>query len=614
MAERANGAGGWSQWAYSQPTGIVASSLPSVPVINTASQPTPTSGLQIGDIITVPAPSITGATSWWISWQRDGVSSEAFATDLDTFPYSYVVQPRDVVTSLVLRTYASNAAGAVYSDSTDIGPVITGTSSSIIDLGSATATENYILSQFDNNWAKTGTATQYRTVTTPGALKTLWDTEIKVGSLSEKWEVTLDWDGAAIYNSNQHTLLSMSAPTGTTNWSDAGGWIYLKNASGKRPGFDNRVMFSGVRGIYIEGTDFYGIYTGSGFSTQQGTLVFNSAGSLADCIFEMYNCRVGRYCRSLTFVPSEVIFGVWSDETCEQAVIEKSAFAGNYAAWKLPAKRARLVNCDVSQCWEDVLKAYPLSGSGYYGVYHYDRLTIRDFSLDPTTAGLHTDLFQTSSNDTPLGVMMLMTDTWYVADHKYASGAGGTQGTTLSTTTGYCDNLFCWRNSGVFCTTPVAFGTTSDSQYTSYIQNCSLGRAGITPSGYSPYPDTKDWSPGFYSPGGPSRSGIGTKIINSTIGQFVAKSWISSSNVTSINYTVSMTGTIPENVFLGASFERGGANTANSIANKFGYLQDTTDQQSFLTWVTANLITKGSYSSQGPSAPVLANYSAPALG
>jgi hypothetical protein len=602
---------------------IASTGSPLGPNINAPAYFSPTTGLQLGTVLTVNAADTDGATTVYYSWVRNGnLAGAPFATNADTFPFDYTMNAEDAAANtLAIRTQAANAFGWTQEDSAAYAVVGAPTPGAITDLGSAAATKTYILTFFASNWAKSGSPTQSRTVASPDALKALWDSEIKVGALSTKWEITLDWDGGATYAGNANTVLSMSAPSGSTNWSDAGGWVHLKAASGKRPGFWNQVTFVGCRGLYLEGVDFLGKQNGlsgsPGLATNQACIKLAKTNSVTgEAIVTLYNSRVGRYTKTLVATPSEYILGLWSDGTAEQVVVDTCAFAGNFAHFKLPARRAILTNSDFSKGSEDFLKTYPQTKTGFQAVYHYDKITIRDMVQDISTAAFHSDLLQTAGNDTSSGTIMLMTDVWDERSHTYGgSGGGGTQGTILGNPSGRCNNLFCWINSGVFVTAPNAFSAVSiDATHTSYIERCSLGRAGISPSGFGGDPASKDWSPGINQNVRPVNSGTAFKVVDSLVGKKVTATWISYTNTDTVDYTVSRNAPIPEDAYLGADFERGGATTANSIANKFGYELDNTDQASFITSIIANFTAKGAYSAKGAPAPNPANYSAPALG
>lgn len=602
---------------------IASTGSPLGPTINAPGYFTPTTGLQLGATLTVNAADTDGATTIYYSWVRNGnLAGAPFATNADTFPFTYTMNAEDAAANtLALRTQAANAYGWTQQDSAAYAVTPATPPGTITDLGSAAATEAYILTFLASNWAKSGSATQSRTVASPDALKALWDSEIKVGALSTKWQITLDWDGGATYAGNENTVLSMSAPNGSTNWSDAGGWVYLKNASGKKPGFWNQVTFVGCRGLYIEGVDFLGKQNGlsgsPGLATNQACLKLAKTNSVTgEAITTLYNTRVGRYAKTLVATPSEYILGLWSDGTAEQVVVNTCAFAGNYAHFKVPARRCILTNSDFSKGSEDFLKTYPQTKSGFQGVYHYDKITIRDMIQDITTAAFHSDLLQTAGNDTSSGVIMLMTDVWDERGHKYGgSGGGGTQGTIIGNPSGRCNNLFCWRRSGVFVTAPNAFSAVSiDATYTSYIERCSLGRAGISPSGFDGDPASKDWSPGVNQNVRPVNSGTAFKFVDSLVGKKQVTAWIAYSNTDTIDYTVNRNAPTPEDVFNGADFERAGAQTSNGIANKFGYLLDNTSQATFVQSVIDNFTAQGAYSAKGAPAPNPANYTAPTLG
>lgn len=603
---------------------IASTGSPLGPTINAPGYFTPTTGLQLGATLTVNAADTDGATTIYYSWVRNGnLAGAPFATNANSFPFSYVMNAEDAAANtLALRTQAANAYGWTQGETPAYNVMVPTTPGTITDLGSSAALKSHIMSTyFGATWSKTGSATQSRTVTTPDALKTLWDAEIKIGALGTKWLVTLDWDGPATYAGNQDTVLSMSAPNGSANWSDAGGWVHLKAASGKRPGFYNQVTFVGPRGIYFEGIDFLGKSNGlsgsPGLATNQACLKFTRTTAItAETIAVMFNCRVGRYAKTLVETPSEFILGVWLDGTMGQLTVDTCAFAGNFAHFKAPSRAVELINSDFSKGSEDFLKTYPQTKSGFQGAYRFRYCTIRDMVQNISTAAFHSDLLQTSNTDASDGVVMLLEDTLDIRDHKYGgTGGGGTQGTILGNPTGKCNNLLCWINSIVNVTAPNAFSAVSvDATYTSYVDRCTLGRAGITPSAFSPDTALKDWSPGVNQNVRPVNSGTAFKFVDSLVGKKQVTAWIEYSNTDTIDYTVNRNAPTPEDVFNGADFERAGAQTSNGIANKFGYLLDNTSQATFVQSVIDNFTAQGAYSAKGAPAPNPANYTAPTLG
>jgi len=603
---------------------IGVTSSPLGPNINAAGYFTPTTGLSAGSVVSVYPADVDGATVVTYSWVIDGVLAGTPVADAtDSFPVSYTLSTEDgFASSFALRTQAANAYGWAQLDSPASNIIAPPVAGAITDLGSSAALKSHIMSTyFGSLWSKSGSATQSRTVTTPDALKTLWDAEIKVGALGTKWLVTLDWDGPATYAGDENTVLSMSAPNGSTNWSDAGGWVHLKAASGKKPGFYNQVTFVGPRGIYFEGIDFLGKSNGlsgsPGLPTNQACLKFTRTTAVtAETIAVMFNCRVGRYAKTLVEIPSEYILGVWLDGTMGQLTVNTCAFAGNYAHFKAPSRAVELINSDFSKGSEDFLKTYPQTKSGFQGAYRFKYCTIRDMVQDISTAAFHSDLLQTANNDASNGVVMLLEDTLDIRDHKYGgTGGGGTQGTILATVTGRCNNLFCWINSIVNVTAPNAFSAVSvDATHTSYVDRCTLGRAGITPSAFSPDPASKDWSPGVNQNVRPVNSGTAFKFVDSLVGKKQIATWITYTNTDTIDYTVAKNAPTPEAVFNGANFERAGAQTSNGIANKFGYQINNTSQATFVQSVINNFTAQGAYSAKGAPAPNPANYTAPTLG
>lgn len=630
--------GGWSQWAYSVLSGIVsATPVASPPVIVSGAGVSPTSGIQVGSNLTIDAPNITGATDWWVSIERDGSGSEPICDFSDVYPLTYTVQPGDICTSFKLVTFASNGAGTVNNSATtpDIGPVTAAAGSTIIDLGSPQATEDFIRNMLaTGNWTETGAATQSRTVNSPDALVAMWNSEILAAPMSERWMITLDWDGlligggaeTAIDSAGNNVYLMLFGPMGTASWKDAGGWVHVKSASGKQAGFANQVACANARGITFEGIDFGGIRnnlpglkSGQAGGTAQGCLKLGGfANYPGECIVRLYNCRVGRYANNLTYNFDETINGVWTDGTCEQLNIEKVAFAGTFCAMKIPGRRVSVINVDVSMHCEDIIKTYLNSKSGYLAVYLIQYCTFRDMIDDVRTEAMHSDVVQHGSKyETHLGHFVAMLDCYAVLDHKYAnSGTGGTQGFLVGNYAGHSNNLHCIRRSGLFGSAPNAMSLVSpDGIYCSYLERTTLGRCGITPSRFGTDTNNKDWTPGTaFGVGSTTRSGIQFKVNDCIIGKAVNSNRVQNNNTVIVNWTATMTGIIPEAVFNGADFERGGALTANSIANKHGYLQDQTNQQAWLDWFIANLVPQGAYANQGAPAPVKANYSAPAIG
>lgn len=637
--ERTQVGGLWSSWAYSVASGIISSSsTPSTPTINSSASTTPNTGLQVGDTLSIAAPDVSNASDWWLSIERDGIVSEAFADFSDVYPIQYTLLAGDACTSFRILTFASNGAGTVNDSSTapDIGPVTTPSSLTITDLGSAAATESMILGLLGTLWEPSGSPTHTHTVSTPDELYTYWNSTVLSTAMTAKWEITLDWDGGLDWNGSETAIdgngnnvyLNLFGPMGATAWYDAGGWVTLKAAAGKQPAFLNQVMIANTRGFCVDGIDFAGkrntlpgLKSGQSGPTAQAGLRIAGTGVVQNYLGEgvtcIRNCRFGRYASTLSLVFGETIGGVWADGTCEQLLIDTVAFGGCYNAMKIPARRSWVTNVAVVKNLEDIIKTYPESKSGYIALRRLEYILVYDMSRDPLTESFHADFCQHgSTSENYLGEWVSMEGCYAVMDHKYAnSGTGGTQGFLVGNYPGHANNLHVARNSALLGSAPNSFSLVSpDGTHCTYLERMTLGRCGVTPSNFDGDPSNKDWTPGLaFGVGSSTRTGVQFKIVDSLIGKNISGTRHQLTNTTVVNWTASMTGITPEAVFNGADFERSGA-TANFKTNKFGYEHDTSSHSAFVSWLIANIVPQGTYSGKGAPAPTPANYTAPALG
>jgi len=135
FAERAQG----GDWAYSAASGVIASASIPLPIIGTPGSITPTSGLQVGDTVTIVAASgVIGADSVAYYLRRNGVNDPSPVST-----GSYVLQAGDICTTLELRTVATNTQGSTSALSADVGPVTA-------QAGSAAFTTQGMDLSFDN--------------------------------------------------------------------------------------------------------------------------------------------------------------------------------------------------------------------------------------------------------------------------------------------------------------------------------------------------------------------------------------------------------------------------------------------------------------------------------
>jgi hypothetical protein len=627
--ERALSQGKWSAWAYSAPTGIVAAIIAALPVISTPASAAPASGLKVGDTITLTAASYSGTgTTAFYSFVVDGVQREAVATDQSTFPFNYILQPGDVCNSFIVRTTVQNAAGTVTADFADIGPVQINGATAIINLGSAQATEDYLISSFNSGlWIPSGTATQSVTVASPDALAALWPT-IAAAPLTERWDVTLDWNGMANYQGGETSILTLNGPAGAiipnygpSGWADNGGWVRFKAAAGKRPGFANLVTVTNARGLIIDGLDFLG----KGTSHSQGCLRISRSTGQSDCIARIYNSRFGRYCIDNTMTYPTYITGLYLVNTQDQIHVENCTFAGNNIAFKAVARKVKIVNCDFSQNYTDLIRCYTHDRTGYYAHLWLDRTTVRTMLEIPEIAGLHADFVQngnhpsaSQSGDSAIeGHRIIATDCIVHMTHKY--GSQGTQGLQCGggNPAVPLDNLFSFRRCIILNSSPGSFDAFSPgARITSYIERCTFGRSGVVSSTFDTDTVNSDNTPGINIGGNPLRTGTAFIFDSCIIGMKPGTNpaWITYINTVVINYKTSMTGILPETVYNGRDFQRGGA-SSDFTPNKFGYiLPNESTQAGFISDIIANFTPQGAYANQGAPAPVLANYTAPALG
>ncbi len=627
--ERVLTTSGWSQWAYSVLSGIVsATPVMTPPTITAGATATPSSGLKVGDVIQINAPTISNASDWWISIERDGVGSEPIADVSDTYPFSYAIQPGDVSTSFKIVTWASNGAGTVNNSTTtpNIGPIQLNGSLVIQDLGSAQATEDYLSLGYNAGlWVFSGAATKTATINSPDALKTWWTANVVPASLAERIDITLDWDGMAQYQGGETTALFLPMPYaaiignfGNSGFADNGGWVRLKAAPGKRPGFANQVSATGCRGFITDGIDFLG----KGTSHGEGCLKISRPG---DPIFHAYNCRFGRTCVDPTVTFATYITGLYMFDTADQVHIENCTFAGNNIGFKTPSRKVKIVNCDFSKNYTDLIRCYTHDRTGYYAYLWIERSTVRMMLEIPEVSGLHADFVQNGNHPSPgqagdsaiEGHRVIILDAIVHMTHKY--GTQGTQGIQNGggNPTVPLDNTFCVRRSIILNSSPASFRSISPGcRITSYIERTTMGRAGVVSSTFDTDTINSDNTPGVATGPTPQRSGIAFVFDSCIIGTKPGTNptWMTFPNTVVINYKTNKAGIIPENVFNGRDFERGGP-SSDYTPNKFGYIMPNEGTQAgFVSDIIANFTPLPAYAGKGAPAPNPANYSAPALG
>lgn len=639
--ERALTLGGWSGWVFGDPTGIVvASGAPgSAPTINTPAYFTDVGGgavpspLYVGDTIEIQAPDVSDETGWWLYLVRDGVpvTIQPIATDQDTFPLAYALTSEDQTTTFELQTVASNAAGSVNDLSADIGPIAwpTGTGS-WIDLGSRQETEDFILANAPAEWDISGSPTHTYTANNATDLRNYFNGTVKTGPLTNRYEISCNWDGASAYINELTTSISLQGPAGTEGWADHGGWVHIKASAGKTPSIANRVVMNNCRGLKVTGVNFAGKYSGSGQSTGQYCIwvqrngTFNAPGKIT-----LKNCGVGRYFIDNTEVHTNFINGiVFAGGMCDQFALDGSAVHGANLGIKGPCRLFITRNSDHTKPKIDFMAFREYVETGFYSYIIADGSTIRQNLTDYDYRTVHKDCIQTGRTpntqlnaDVHLGYRVVIKNCVWHAEHFYAgssSAGGGSQG-NYNDDMWTADNLYALYNNVILCTTVHAFAFHSPyGQYTSYVENCTFGRAGRIASGFSP--DTvvpKEYSPGFTMLNWTNTTGIGCKVINSLIGckHDAQRGYIAAhvqfSGTTVVNYLaadhtadpvfgIGASDPSPEEVFNGRDFTRGGAAEANSMPNKFGYiLPNEATQAGFVSDIAANFTAQGAYAGLG---------------
>lgn len=647
--KRVSGDYGYSLWSYSAPSGIVvASGAPgSAPTINTPASFTASTPVYVGATVQINAPTVTGATAWWVRLVRDGVvvgdgasgpGTPPIASDTDTFPVSYTVTTEDIGTTFELRTYASNAAGVTESaDTSDIGPIALAPSGAITDLGSFTATKDFILQHgaFDSMWAPTGTATKTpQAFTSAQTFFDYWNSTVKTGALTERYDITLDWNGMSAATAGETGQITLSGPAGTVGWADNGGWVKITAAPGKKPAFANRIKMQNWRGVKVDGVRFAGE---TNATTVNYCVQVNVAGSFnAEPIIIFDNFGIGRNVVQSQTDPTFYNWGLFvTSGIADQLTFTNGKISGVYVPLKIPARKTVIDNVDASRMVEDNIKFFGHTKSGYYAYVKMTNYTVRDCVLDYAYRAGHKDLWQTGVNtakkavspstrsaDWHLGYRIYAENVISNNEHKYSGG--GSQG-FYNDDYFDADNLFAIKNCVALGISPNSMTCFSPlASYVSYIENVTMGRCGTSPSGFSPDTGTPvDWNPGV-APGANKNStnwasywqnetvGIKFKYINCIAGRFPTLSNASYSGCQTVDWTAAQSGVIPENVFNGADFERGGP-SSNSTPNKFGFTIDqATTQANFVTAMNANFTPQGAYASKGCPAMNPANFTAPA--
>lgn len=638
--ERALNLGGWSAWAYSAPTGIVIDTTPpvGVPTINAAGYFTDVGGgaipspLYVGDTIEIQEANVSDATGVWYYLVRDGVpvDIQPIASDQDTFPVAYVVTTEDIGTTFELQTAASNAAGPVTALSADIGPITmpTGTGS-WIDLGSRQATEDFILANAPAEFDISGTPTHTYTANNATDLRNYFNGTVKAGPLTNRYEISCNWDGASAYINELTTSISLQGPAGTEGWADHGGWVHIKASAGKAPSIANRVVMNNCRGLKVTGVNFAGKYSGSGQSTGQYCIwvqrnpTFDAPGKIT-----LKNCGVGRYFIDNTETHTDFINGiVFAGGMCDQFALDGSAVHGANLGIKGPCRLFITRNSDHTKPKIDFVALREYTGADFHAYVIADGSTIRQNLIDYDYRLVHKDCIQTGRTPNPgggdvhLGYRVVIKNCVWHAEHMFAgssSAGGGSQG-NYNDDMWTADNMYALYNNVILCTTVHAFAFHSPyGQYTSYVERCTLGRAGRIASGFSP--DTavpKEYSPGFTMLNWTNTTGIGCKVVDSLIGckHDAQRGWIAAhvqfSGTTVVNYLaadhtadpvfgIGASDPSPEEVFNGRDFTRGGAAEANSMPNKFGYiLPNESTQAGFVSDIEANFTPQGAYVGKG---------------
>ena len=636
LAERALNGYGFSIQVFSAPTGVVAAApAASPPTITT---PGAFSGagspVYVGDQILINQAAVTGATSIWYQLVRDGVPviASPVATDQDTFPFAYTVTAEDVSTTFQLKTNASNSNPLVSTAlSTSIGPItLRPLGGNIIDLGSADATEAFIINGLGTKWVDSGAPTQTHTVTGVKALEDLWNQTVKNAAVTERIEIVCDWDGIDVHPSGLGYELGLSQKTGQTLLqADNGGWIRFRNATGKKPAIGNRVVGSNHRGVVWEGLDFAGVSTtGAILKTRAALYITGNSTYPAEPLFIVRNCRVGKSAVTGVTEPSNTYCaGIWVNSTiCSQIQIYNTTINGVWVGMKLMGRSTWVSNTHTMNHCEDNIKLFGhIFKSGYYAYVHLDRCTagLRNIEYQYRTG--HCDFAQTGTfSEVHLGYRCLYTDCINSNDHKYAGG--GSQG-FYNDDHYTADNLFCVRRCISMASSPNAFAMFSPyATYTSYIERCTFARTGMVPSNFAP--DTSgatDNNPGVTAPvwaGRPQRPGVGVKVIDCIAGIFATTSQNPNNPITYTQYVGNVVcdfktgaaGPRPEDIFTGRDFARGGP-SVNGIADKFGFvLPNEATQAGLVADIVANFTPKTGYVGKGAPPPNPANYSAPLVG
>lgn len=630
FGERALNLAGWGEWSYSLPSGVVVASAPPLnpPVIVAAGDFTASAPVYVGDAIEINAATVTGATAVWYRLVRDGavvLNTAPVATDQDSFPLSYTVTSEDVTTTFELETYASNATGTVHATSADIGPVahrpVVG--GALIDLGGPDETEAFILANMAPKWTDTGSPTISITATSPDDLMTKFNAQINPAAPTERIEVTLDWNGILQYGSSAATALDFKykpSASATALPFDNGGWVRIKAASGKKPGFANQVKGGNLRGWVFDGVDFAAQSTsGSLIKTQAGFMAYISGPTYAtEPAYIIRNCRVGLSAVSGVVQPSNTyLAGIYTNGgVCEQIQIENTLIDGVWFAVKVVSRNTWVDGLHVGNNCEDFIKLFGHTyKTGYYAYAHIKKISLGSRNVEIAWRAGHCDLIQTGhKNDKHLGYRVVYTDAVSHNAHKWSGG--GSQ-TFQNGDYNAADNLFCVRRVIGLATSPNGLIYFSpNAKYVSYVERCTFGRAGMCPSGFAPDTGTAtDNSPGINNGGTPALSGIALKVVDCLVGIRTSQPYVQYIGTPfSINYGVSMAGVKPEDVFNGRDFTRGGP-TVNNIPNKFGYaLPNEATQAGLISDIIANFTPLPAYAGKGAPPPNPADYSVPVAG
>jgi len=493
----------------------------------------------------------------------------------------------------------------------------------ITDLGLA-GTEALIQAGFSTNWAGAtdlGNATHQTVCANVDELLAAWNAA-RASSLSHKRRIICDWDGISSLAAGENNVLTLSGVANNPGlWLDAGGWVRIEAAAGKRPAIGNRITMTGARGVEFIDVDLAGKYSGTGAAETQRCLLLSMTPTFpARPVIRLTRTGFGRKFRDQNAPDADFIGHLATGgNVADQITLDRCSLWGGENCISVVSKTFTADYCDIAEPKQDYAGFFGHTfESGYFAYIRFRNCTWRESLNGVAYRSNHKDLGQTgTSEDIHFGYRVLILDSYGHAEHYYAGDAGqggGTQGNYNDDHLN-ANNLFVIRRSLMNVSSPAGFRYFSpQASHRSYVDRSTFMRCGRVPSSFpgdvNPPQDMAVGILSDYLP--PTSEGVALTVIDSIYGLITAdpKTEIINSIKVDPRIVPAVDALTPEAVFNGANFSRGGA-PANNIANKFGYtLPNEGTQQGMIADIAANFTTQGSYASIGAPAPNPVNYTA----